>query len=237
MTAAEIAAFKECVLRNLNDLKKQNQERVAAIKVGTKDGTAVVQPSTNLNELYVSARALKPQFDHALNDIGLELGIEVITPELKDIDRSTEKVKGKLQGDASALTDLLRATATCDTVGQISKAEEMIAAKFPKHRFRNRFEYPKSNGYRDIQALVWVVSTDPQIPSHWAEIQIQFGPLYEAKIKKGDALYHQWRSLEEAGTHRELTHDEKDQIVPLKLEEKELYDEIWSNATTEQTNH
>jgi ppGpp synthetase/RelA/SpoT-type nucleotidyltranferase len=220
---------KACLLNHLEDVNARYADRLADRQAA--NGHVVAQSHETVNELYQDAVLSKPIFDRKLNGIGKSAGVEVVTSKLKAQGRSDKKIRSKLLGDPTALTDIVRGTIICDSMEQVRKVKAAITAWFPDYRFNDRFEKPKVNGYRDLQAVVLI---EPRKRhggiNHWAEIQVQLRSLYDAKKKSGDSIYQRWRDLEEAGVHSPLSDEQKAEIVSLKAREKALYDQAYQSA-------
>jgi hypothetical protein len=219
----------DCLLGHLDDVNAVYANRLAD-RLAAR-GHTVAQSHETLAALYQDARMSKPIFDRKLNGIGQRTGAEIVTSELKAQKRSAKKIKGKLLGDPTALTDIVRGTIICDTMEQVRRVKAAITAWFPDYRFNDRFQKPKVNGYRDLQGIVLITPRKRHGGvEHWAEIQVQLRSLYDAKKKQGDDLYKRWRDLEEEGAHTPLTNEQKAEIVSLKAREKALYDGAYESA-------
>lgn len=212
-----------CIVSSFENVLAQYSARLERRRTPTEKGNVIEQPTHDLLELYARARASKKRFDDSLRRIGKDLDVDAITANLKSFERTQSKVNQKLLGDASALTDILRGTLICDRLSQIQQIKKQIASRFLDVKFFDRFEKPKANGYRDLQAVVLVPSHRKDQAPMWAEIQVHLRPLYEAKKQKGDALYQHWRQIEESGARRALSDEQIAEISSLKEQERLLY--------------
>ncbi len=217
-------SFSSCVQSKLQDLQTYYSQRLERLRVPTKKGNIVEQPYDSVGAIYKKARYLKTDFDRRLNTIAKETETEAVTADLKQMERSREKVKDKLLGQAWALTDVMRGTIICDRYSQIERVKSAIASRFADVKFVDRFEKPKPNGYRDLQAIVLVPAPMKNEKPLWAEIQVQLRSLYDAKKRRGDELYHRWRQIEEHGAKHPLTPAQISEITRLKAQEQKLYE-------------
>ncbi|MFL5814837.1 MAG: hypothetical protein ACJ763_14780 [Bdellovibrionia bacterium] len=219
-----------CIVSSFSSILEQYSARLERRRRPTEKGNIVEQPTNDLHELYARARTSKKRFDDSLRRIGKVAGVEAITVSLKQLDRMQSKVDEKLLGDTSALTDILRGTLICDRMSQVQQVKDAIASRFPDVKFFDRFEKPKTNGYRDLQAVVLVPSHKKDEAPIWAEIQVHLRSLYEAKKKTGDSIYRRWRQIEESGARQPLTDEQISEITELKEQERLLYSQAILNA-------
>jgi hypothetical protein len=216
-------------------------------------GLDPVQPVDTKEELYELANEARPSFVASLNSgKGVDKDINgravhatsaddfeeainskgnvVIIGGLKGEKRATEKVEGKLGGDWSRLTDVVRATVAVDGKDDIPLAVEAIRNNMEKHGYEcveidNRMEYPTKDGYRDI-------NTSWRSPDGFVtELQINTKAMIRAKEGDGHRLYEEARTIREniTKTGRSPTADESSRIAALEIEMRQIYEEAWGS--------
>jgi hypothetical protein len=179
---------------------------------------------SKLREMYERAAANKDKFDKINADIAQELGGSAVVVPLKGSTRAVEKALSDYEGDPSQIKDLLRTTITINSLNDVSSAVEKLKAKYgePK-KFRNLLDPSKDSlggsGYRDINMVI-------EINGSYAELQVNLGPMLEAK-DKFHAHYEVLRSMKPEGKNGQLSEAQKKQAAEINSEMKAAYDAAW----------
>ena len=122
--------------------------------------------------------------------------------------RAIEKVWRSYGGNAMRLGDLVRASLTFDTVGELKACLALILADSTirvlrvKNRFAGKYDARKlSCGYRDIQLSVALSESclspeevEKGLHEHVCEVQLHLSPIYALKNDEGHKRYVEFRN-------------------------------------------
>lgn len=182
-----------------------------------------------LRERYEIARRTKDDFDAEVASIAKEVGGEAVLAPLKSTARAVAKINGDYQGDATRISDLLRATIVADTA---EGARLALATLVSKHQvlprgWRNLLDpdaKPEADGYRDAKLLI-------DFKGGTAEIQIHTRAMLAAK-KEGHALYVERSELEREARGGRFTPEQKARYDELNAQMRALYEPAWTDSTS-----
>jgi len=206
------------------------------------------QPAKSWDELVTKGTEGLNQFREQLGKVAQVMGLqsgrkpEELTPDdwqsdkgflflapLKGEKRAKEKVEADYGGDWSQLRDMVRATISVPSMGNVAQALGHLRsvgielAQKPKDRFMK----PTDEGYRDLMTIV-------KLPNGMlAELQIHVKAMTLAK-EQGHKDYETTRSL--VAKYGEPPSDKWDDADKQKYEQavqaqRELYDTVWTKAS------
>jgi len=206
------------------------------------------QPAKSWDELVTKGAEGLGQFREQLGKVAQVMGLqsgrkpEDLTPDdwqsdkgflflapLKGEKRAKEKVEADYGGDWSQLRDMVRATISVPSMGNVAQALGHLKsvgielAQKPKDRFMK----PTDEGYRDLMTIV-------KLPNGMlAELQIHVKAMTLAK-EQGHKDYETTRSL--VAKYGEPPSDKWDDADKQKFEQavqaqRELYDTVWTKAS------
>ena len=182
------------------------------------------QTSADLNTLYANSANAQQELANLLNHITEQTQTQSILADIKSRERAEAKVRNKLDGDASQLTDLVRASIVSNDIQNLMQAFALVKTDSQIIQVKNRFAEPKESGYRDLNLLVRL----PQ-SQMIAEIQIHLADI--AEIKSGDEheVYQQVQQIQADAAEqlRQLNDFEAAKIVQLRQQSHKLYHKAW----------
>ncbi len=182
------------------------------------------QTSSDLDTLYSQAHDAQAELNLMLTQIAQSHQLETQLPAVKSYHRAANKVNTKLDGDASQLTDLARATIVADNIHDLVTAFEALSEKSQMVQVKNRFATPKESGYRDINMLV-------KLPKSGMVAEVQLHLHEIAKIKSGaeHQVYQEVQAIEAIASNeaRKLNDIETAQITRLRQMSHKQYHKAW----------
>lgn len=207
-------ASKQSFQRSLSGLYSINSWRQANI----------MQPYAHIDQLYQVAPKAQLELATLVKEVGMISKTTTVLPDVKSKDRAEAKIASELNGDASKITDLARASIVADNIPELVQAFELIGKESQIVAVKNRFKQPNASGYRDLKVLV-------ELPESKmiAEIQLHLDAI--STVKNGDehAIYEEIQKIERnaADQSRELSEFEVAQINKLRTTSKTLYHNAW----------
>ena len=113
----------------------------------------------------VGKNVIKPQFDALVRKIAKKFNADAVIPDVKGKERSEVKVNVKYGGDASQLSDILRATLRFnmrqgvlkdmyDAIEDLVYMYELSGIRATVTFFEDRYQKPFSGGYKDLLCLL-----------------------------------------------------------------------------------
>ncbi len=182
------------------------------------------QPSSNLEALYSQAQIAQTELEALLNRVNQQTHTQAIIPPIKTLTRAKQKIAQKLDGDASKITDLARASIVASDIPQLLASYKFIAEHTQVVQIKNRFANPKRSGYRDLNLLL-------RLPESKMIVEVQLHLTDIAKIKSGPEhrVYEQVQKInaKAAEQKRQLNDIEQAQITRLQQESHKLYHRAW----------
>ena len=174
--------------------------------------------------MYQQAAEDKSGFDRLIHETADAVGGDGRTVPLKSADRAAEKAAKDYNGDASKVTDILRASVVAPNGAAMDRAAEMVRENFHVLREINRVDNPGPDGYRDILFKVRTAS------GHVAEVQVQVPQMMGAKLA-AHALYEQRESIFRASNGNRLSTADFARVQSLNAEMRVYYTRAWATAT------
>lgn len=182
------------------------------------------QFSHDIDELYLHAPEAQSELLTMLDNLTGSIPGEIISPDIKSYSRAQQKIANKFDGDASQLTDIVRASVVSHNIADLVSVYEGLSHQAKIVQVKNRFASPKESGYRDINLLVKLPDTDMI-----AEVQLHLGAI--ADIKSGDEhlVYEQIQAIELLAKQqtRPINDLEQQQIIQLRQDSHKLYHKAW----------
>jgi hypothetical protein len=173
-----------------------------------------------LRLLYGQAVALKPGFDDVITAVAKAVGGKPMHGPIKTSDRAVAKIAADYDGDATRISDLLRATVLVDDHDSLQSALTGVLGKYPlAGKSRNKYapdSVPWADGYRDVLLKV-------SVNGHVAEVQVNTPKMLAAK-ERMHAEYARRSEIERAAKGRERTAEEVAEIDALNAKMKREYD-------------
>lgn len=184
----------------------------------------IAQPYADFNKLYAQAPAAQDELNNLMQEIGLLTSTEVILPGVKTKQRAQTKVDTELEGDATQITDLARASLVANDIPSLVQAFEWMGKEATLVAVKNRFKNPTASGYRDLKILV-------RLPQSQliAEVQLHLAAVSDVKNGEEHKIYEQIQRIERKAQsqQRDLSEFETAQIQQLRATSKALYHTAW----------
>ena len=182
------------------------------------------QTSTDLDALYSQAQTAQDELAQILKQISTGTQIETQVPGIKSYSRASEKVSSKLDGDASLLTDLARASIVTKNIHDLVTAYEALTSQTQIIKVKNRFASPKDSGYRDLNVLIRLPKSQMI-----AEVQLHLSEIANIKNGAEHQVYERVQSIETTAMNqdRALNDIEQAQITRLRQVSHKQYHKAW----------
>lgn len=182
------------------------------------------QTSTDLDALYSQAQTAQDELAQILMQISTGTQIETQVPGIKSYSRASDKVSSKLNGDASLLTDLARASIVTNNIHDLVAAYEALTGQTQVIKVKNRFASPKDSGYRDLNVLIRLPKSQMI-----AEVQLHLSEIANIKNGAEHQVYERVQAIETTAMSegRELNDIEQAQITRLRQVSHKQYHKAW----------
>ncbi len=196
--------------------------------ISTSDET-IHQPYNDFDILYSKSHYAQAELETLCKSTALLTSTEVYFAGVKSAHRAKEKVDTELNGQASRITDLARATIVANDVSSLMDAYETLNKEATIVKVKNRFKSPAPSGYRDLNVLV-------ELPKTGVIAEVQFHLKAIADVKNGAEhdLYEQIQQIERKAKReqRHLNSLEVAKIKRIRNESKNLYQQAWQPYIT-----
>ncbi|SQH78035.1 conserved exported protein of unknown function [Shewanella benthica] len=182
------------------------------------------QTSTDLDALYSQAQTAQDELAQILMQISTGTQIETQVPAIKSYSRASNKVSSKLNGDASLLTDLARASIVTNNIHDLVTAYEALTGQSQVIKVKNRFASPKDSGYRDLNVLIRLPKSQMI-----AEVQLHLSEIANIKNGAEHQVYERVQTIETTAMSegRGLNDIEQAQITRLRQVSHKQYHQVW----------
>jgi tRNA isopentenyl-2-thiomethyl-A-37 hydroxylase MiaE len=155
-------------------------------------------------------------------------GPVVVIGPMKTAASADRKIRDEYAGDASQVTDIVRASVAVDSMDQVHEVVEKLRergvklAKVPADRFAK----PLASGYRDLNMKL-------EYPNgHVGELQVHLKPILEAKAT-GHKAYELTRELAPKLQSRSMTKADWKKYDTAMRSQQKLYDAAWKKGNGE----
>ncbi|MGR2769216.1 RelA/SpoT domain-containing protein [Photobacterium ganghwense] len=205
---------KKSFQRSLSGLYSINSWRSSDIR----------QPYSHFNALYQVAPHAQEELSNLIKEVGMMTGNDVIIPDVKSKERALSKIETELNGDASQITDLARASIVARDIPSLVQAFELVGKESTLIAVKNRFKNPAPSGYRDLKVLVQLPET-----GMIAEVQLHLDAISTVKSGPEHDIYEQIQHIERRAQQesRDLSEFELAQISQLRVTSQALYHDAW----------
>lgn len=182
------------------------------------------QTSSDLDSLYGQAQDAQQELSNILNTVSSNNSLEILLPPVKSYNRAASKVAHKLNGDASQLTDLARASIVAGSIYDLVHAYETLSTQSQIIKVKNRFASPKQSGYRDLNVLIKLPKSQMI-----AEVQLHLSEIANIKNGAEHKVYEQIQAIETLAKNesRDLNDIEQGQITQLRQVSHKQYHKAW----------
>ncbi|MCL1039403.1 RelA/SpoT domain-containing protein [Shewanella submarina] len=182
------------------------------------------QSSSDLNTLYLDAPHAQAELTQLLYLTAENSRTQPIVGQIKSRERAEQKVAGKLEGDASRLTDIVRGSIIADSLEDLMASFHQLEQQARVVQLKNRFAEPKRSGYRDLNLLVELPET-----GMIAEVQLHLRKIADIKSGIEHQVYQEVQGIEYRASQqsRALTELERARIVRLQQDSHKLYHKAW----------
>ncbi|MCL9776684.1 RelA/SpoT domain-containing protein [Vibrio methylphosphonaticus] len=189
----------------------------------------VAQPHDDFDVLYSKSHQAQHELESLCKTTALLTQTESQFAGVKSSERALNKINTELNGQVDQITDLARATIVANDVSSLVSAFEALSREAKVVRVKNRFKSPNPSGYRDLNILVELPKT-----RIIAEVQLHLKAIAEVKSGPEHDLYQVIQGIERnaASLGRSLNDIETAQIVSLRRQSKELYQNAWQPYIT-----
>lgn len=182
------------------------------------------QTSSDLDTLYGQTQGAQQELERVLTQVTADHALTAQLPPIKRYDRALNKVNNKLNGDASQLTDLNRASIISDSIYDLVHAYEALSTQTQIVKVKNRFASPKESGYRDLNVLIKLPKSQMI-----AEVQLHLSEIANIKSGAEHKVYEKVQSIETIASsqNRALNDIEIGQITQLRQVSHKQYHKAW----------
>lgn len=205
--------------------KKSFQKSLSGLySIETWRAADIQQPYTNFEDLYNVAPSAQQELANLMNEVGLMTSTNIVLPDVKSRERAEKKIATELNGDASKITDLARASLVADDIHGLVDAFELISKEATIVSVKNRFKTPTDSGYRDLKLLVQLPDSDLI-----AEVQLHLDAISDVKNGEEHKIYEQIQHIERTALSQNRLQSEFEtaQIKKLRATSKSLYHDAW----------
>lgn len=217
--------IKYTKLAQASDFSQQSTndiEQLMALSEHTSEH--VMQDTDDLHALMTRAPFAQQELIDLLHIISQKSNVGTIIPATKSYQRAAQKVQLKFNGEASQLTDIARASVVANDVKSLLLSYQKLGLNTEIVQLKNRFAHPKMSGYRDLNVLV-------KLPTSQMVVEVQFHLNDIADIKSGPdhQVYEQIQAIElQAKTQsRPLNDLERASIAKLRQDSHKQYHKAW----------
>ncbi|EMQ2878062.1 RelA/SpoT domain-containing protein [Vibrio navarrensis] len=191
--------------------------------------TQPTQPYSDFDILYSKAHQAQLELETIVTSTALLTDTHPYFAGVKSAQRAKEKVALELNGDASRITDLARATIVANDVASLVSVYEALSRETRIVKVKNRFKTPAESGYRDLNLLVRLPKTNLV-----AEVQLHLKAIADVKSGPEHDLYEQIQTMERqaSAAQRDLNEMELTAIKQLRSQSKSLYQQAWQPYLT-----
>lgn len=207
-------------------VQRQNlsADRHGLMQLSLPETYPIIQFSHHLDILYSSAQIAQQELTAIITETCQVNHTEARIAPIKSRHRAEQKIQSKLNGNTSALTDIVRASIVADSIASLMHSYQFLAQNVKVLRLKNRFSHPKISGYRDINLLV-------HLPKSQMIAEVQLHLRHIADIKSGveHQVYQQVQGIEYQAkmAERELTEIERSKIIKLQQASHKQYHKAW----------
>lgn len=189
----------------------------------------ITQPYQDFETLYSMAYEAQTELETLCTSTALVTGSIAQFSGVKSKQRAETKVQTDLNGDASRITDLARATIVSDDIGSLVSTFELLEKQARVVQVKNRFKKPTASGYRDLNILL-------ELPNSKviAEVQLHLAEIAEVKNGPEHKIYEEIQLVERRAIaeDRSITELELAHINKLRNESVSLYQDAWQPYIT-----
>lgn len=141
-------------------------------------------------------------------------------PDLKEFERTLEKINSDYHGDFKKVLDLLRGSIVADNLVTLRLAIKEFNTHYKIAQTKNRFKHPLDSGYRDFVEIFY----DEELKIY-GEMQFHLCHIFDFK-KQAHEFYEKIRSIQGKAKleQRELSNQEKEEIEALVQKSKKGYE-------------
>ncbi|MGF1724673.1 phosphoribosylglycinamide formyltransferase [Photobacterium nomapromontoriensis] len=184
----------------------------------------IQQPYSQFDALYQIAPQAQQELADLVQEISLVTQTEALLPGVKTKDRAQYKIETELNGDASKITDLARASVVANDIPSLVQAFELMGKEATIVAVKNRFKSPAASGYRDLKVLVKLPKSEMI-----AEVQFHLDAISTVKNGEEHKIYEQIQLIERTAQvqNRDLSEFELAQINKLRATSTSLYHHAW----------
>lgn len=185
---------------------------------------ALTQPVNSLTALMSLAPSAQHELEDLLKHTAKQTNTHVKLAPVKSWQRAQQKIADKLQGRASGLTDVVRGSLVATSIPELVSSYQALSQHAQVVQTKNRFKSPKASGYRDINLLLRLPSSDMIV-----EVQLHLDAISEIKNGPEHETYQSVQRIERLARSqkRPLTEQERDQIAQYKQASATLYQQAW----------
>ena len=197
---------------------RQGRQLVSEIQNDLGGKTALQKGMSTSDDLLRDAEQVNLDFEEMVINMASETGGSVLLPGLKKRERIQTKMNDEYDGDANEIRDVVRGSIVFDSIKSLYKAVAKIHSSARILYVSDRFDNPRSSGYRDMQFNLEM--TTPEGRPYVVELQLHLEEMLDFKEWE-TSLYKERRHLEEA--LKKMRAQEGNPIEIRKLEEKISY--------------
>ncbi len=182
------------------------------------------QPVNSLTALMSLAPSAQHELEALLKRTAKQSNTHVKLAPVKSWQRAQQKIADKLQGRTSGLTDVVRGSLVATSIPELVSSYQALSQHAQVVQTKNRFKSPKASGYRDINLLLRLPSSDMIV-----EVQLHLDAISEIKNGPEHETYQSVQRIERLARSqkRPLTEQELDQIAQHKQASATLYQQAW----------
>ncbi|MDP5253477.1 MULTISPECIES: phosphoribosylglycinamide formyltransferase [unclassified Vibrio] len=182
------------------------------------------QPVETLDALMSLAPTAQDELEGLLLVVSQQARVSAMMAPIKTSQRAQQKISDKLQGEARGLTDIVRGSLIANSIPELVASFDALSQRAQLVQIKNRFKNPKPSGYRDINLLLRLPSSDLIV-----EVQLHLNKISAIKNGPEHDGYQNIQRIERTARaeNRALSIQEQNQIAQYRSGSASLYQKAW----------
>lgn len=210
---------------------QQGKHLLSTLESDLKGKTALQQDMEIPEDLLSAGKQVNRDFEEMVLNIAAETKGATLLPGLKSRDRIQKKMDDEYDGDANDIRDVVRGSIVFDSLESLYKAVAKVHSSAKILYVNDRFDNPRSSGYRDIKFNLEMKMPDGK--PYVVELQFHLSDMLRFKEWE-TALYKERRVLE--GERKEMKisgadprgiKELEEKIARLQYDAKSVYAQVW----------
>lgn len=241
-TGSDLEAERQGISELLNldvhgqmDPIKQGKHLLSEIESELKGKTALQQGMKTPGDLLEAGEQVNLDFEEMVINIAGETEGAALLPGIKNRDRIRKKMDDEYEGDANDIRDVVRGSIVFDSLESLYKAVARVHSSAKILYVKDRFDQPRSSGYRDLKFNLEMKTPDGKL--YVVELQFHLKEMLDFKEWE-TSLYKERRGLEEKLKQMRIREGDppeirriEEKIAYLQYESQSVYGQVWKKYT------